>query len=105
MDNAIFNAPIIKSLARGMKAIPIASAKEDPLVYAAAFDAAAAALPDGELVCIFPQARLTADGEIAGFRPGLGRILERTPVPGIPIALVGPCGSMFSRYGRELWRR
>jgi hypothetical protein len=105
MDSAIFNAPIIKTLARGMKAIPIAPAKEDPVVYAAAFEAAAAALRDGELVCIFPEGRLTPDGQVAEFRPGLARILEQTPVPVIPIALVGLWGSLFSRYGRKLWQR
>jgi hypothetical protein len=105
MDNAIFHAPVIKTLARGMKAIPITPAREDPVVYAAAFEAAAAALRDGELVCIFPEGRLTADGQIAEFRPGLARILEETPVPVIPIALVGLWGSMFSRYGAKLWQR
>ncbi len=105
MDSAIFNAPLIRTLARGMKAIPIASSKEDPVVYAAAFESAAAALRDGELVCIFPEGRLTADGTIASFRPGFARILEDTPVPIIPIALVGLWGSMFSRRGRKLWQR
>ncbi len=105
MDNAIFQAPVIRSLARGMKAIPISPAKEDPVVFEQAFESAAAALRDGELVCIFPEGRLTADGEIAGFRPGLSRIVSDTPVPVIPIAIVGLWGSMFSRYGRKLWQR
>jgi 1-acyl-sn-glycerol-3-phosphate acyltransferase len=105
MDNAIFNAPVISTLARGMKAIPIASVKEDPDVYTQAFEAAAAALRDGELVCIFPEGRLTSDGLIGEFRPGLSRILGETPVPVIPIAIVGLWGSMFSRFGRKLWQR
>ncbi len=105
MDNAIFNAPVIRTLARGMKAIPIASAKEDPDVFTQAFEAAAAALRDGELVCIFPEGRLTADGLIGQFRPGVSRILSETPVPVIPIAIVGLWGSMFSRFGRKLCQR
>jgi 1-acyl-sn-glycerol-3-phosphate acyltransferase len=105
MDNAIFQAPVIRTLARGMKAIPISPAKEDPEVFAQAFESAAAALRDGELVCIFPEGRLTADGEIAAFRPGLSRIVSDTPVPVIPIAIAGLWGSMFSRYGRKLWQR
>jgi 1-acyl-sn-glycerol-3-phosphate acyltransferase len=105
MDNAIFNAPIIKILARGMKAIPIASAKSDPRVFEEAFQAAATALRDGELVCIFPEGRLTADGEIHEFRPGLTRILKETPVPVIPMALAGLWGSMFSRQGKKPWQR
>ena len=105
MDNAIFQAPLIRTLAKGMKAIPITSAKENALVYEQAFEAAAAALREGELVCIFPEGRLTADGEIAAFRPGLTRILAENPVPVIPMAIVGLWGSMFSRQYRKLWQR
>jgi 1-acyl-sn-glycerol-3-phosphate acyltransferase len=105
MDNAIFQAPLIRTLASGMKAIPITSAKENPLVFEQAFEAAAVALREGELVCIFPEGRLTADGEIAAFRPGLTRILAENPVPVIPMAIVGLWGSMFSRQYRKLWQR
>jgi 1-acyl-sn-glycerol-3-phosphate acyltransferase len=105
MDNAIFNAPVIRTLARGMKAIPISPAKENPDVFRQAFEIAAAVLRDGEMVCIFPEGKLTADGSIGEFRPGLSRILNETPVPVIPIAIVGLWGSMFSRYGRKLWQR
>jgi 1-acyl-sn-glycerol-3-phosphate acyltransferase len=105
MDNAIFQAPIIRTLAVGMKAIPITSAKEDAAVFERAFELAGAALRGGELVCIFPEGRLTANGAIAAFRPGLSRILARDPVPVIPIAIAGLWGSMFSRQGRRLWQR
>jgi 1-acyl-sn-glycerol-3-phosphate acyltransferase len=105
MDNAIFQAPLIRTLATGMKAIPITSAKENAVVYEQAFEAAAVALREGELVCIFPEGRLTADGEIAAFRPGLTRILAENPVPVIPMAIVGLWGSMFSRQYRKLWQR
>jgi 1-acyl-sn-glycerol-3-phosphate acyltransferase len=105
MENAIFHAPIIRTLATGMKAIPITSAKDDAVVYERAFELAAAALRDGELLCIFPEGRLTADGEIAAFRPGFARILAANPVPVIPIAIVGLWGSMFSRQFRKLWQR
>lgn len=33
------------------------------------------------------------------------RILQETPVPGIPLALSGLWDSMFSRKHPELWRR
>jgi hypothetical protein len=105
MDNAIFRAPVIRTLAQGMKAIPIASEKENPEVYAQAFQSAAKALHEGELVCIFPEGRLTGDGQIAAFRPGLMRILAENPVPVIPMAIVGLWGSMFSRQYRALWQR
>jgi 1-acyl-sn-glycerol-3-phosphate acyltransferase len=105
MDNAIFHAPLVSILARGMKAIPITSSRDNPAIYEAAFEAAAAELRGGEMVCIFPEGKLTADGTIGEFRPGLMRILSETPVPVIPIALHGLWGSMFSRFGVKVWQR
>jgi 1-acyl-sn-glycerol-3-phosphate acyltransferase len=92
-------------LAIAMKAIPIASAKDEPTILERAFDLTAAALQDGELVCIFPEGRLTRDGNVAEFRPGLTRILSETPVAVIPIAISGLWGSMFSRRTPKVWQR
>lgn len=62
-----------------------------------AFERVSAELREGHLVCIFPEGRLTTDGEMSPFRPGMMRILERDPVPVIPVALQGLWGSFFSR--------
>lgn len=105
MESAIFAAPLINVLARGMKAVPIASAKEDREVYERAFATVAMELAAGQLVCIFPEGRLTSDGAIAPFRPGLMRILAQTPVPVVPLALSGLWGSLFSRRARSVWGR
>jgi 1-acyl-sn-glycerol-3-phosphate acyltransferase len=105
MDRAIFSAPVINVLARGMKAVPIAPAKEDREVYEHAFATVASELAHGQLVCIFPEGTLTRDGTIGPFRPGLMRILAQTPVPVVPLALTGLWGSLFSRYTRSVWRR
>ena len=105
MEAAIFRAPVIRIVARGMKAIPIASSREEPEIYESAFRRIAAQLRAGELVCIFPEGRLTPDGELGEFRPGLKRILAETPVPVIPMALCGLWGSMFSRHSKRVWQR
>ncbi|WP_020408441.1 MFS transporter [Hahella ganghwensis] len=78
------------------RTIPITSEKRDPEVYAQAFRSIDEALANGELVCIFPEGRLTKDGEIDRFRKGIEVILERNPVPVIPMALRGLWGSYFS---------
>ncbi len=59
----------------------------------------------GSLVCIFPEGRLTPDGEVHEFRPGVLRILKETPVPVIPMALSGLWDSMFSRKYKQVWKR
>jgi Acyltransferase len=96
---------VLRVLTRGMKAIPIASAKDDAAILERAFEITASALRDGELVCIFPEGRLTRDGEIASFRAGLTRIVAETPVPVIPMAITGLWGSMFSRRTPKIWQR
>lgn len=105
MESSIFRIPVLRTIFKGMKAIPVAPAREDPEVYERAFQLVAAELRAGNLVCIFPEGRLTSDGEIGEFRPGMMRILKETPVPVVPMSLSGLWDSMFSRkYGR-LWQR
>ncbi|MBI1905463.1 MAG: MFS transporter [Rhodocyclales bacterium] len=97
MDHHIFRWPILSFVFRTSRAIPIASAKEDPAMMERAFDTVAEALAAGELVGIFPEGRITDTGELYPFRPGITRIIERTPVPVVPMALRGLWGSFFSR--------
>lgn len=97
MDHHIFRTPLLSFVFRESRAIPIASAKDDPDVAHAAFDAIALALEAGELVAIFPEGRITDNGELYPFRNGISRILERTPVDVVPMALRGLWGSFFSR--------
>ena len=89
-----------------MRAIPIAPEKEDAAMKERAFVEAAAALRDGEIVGIFPEGRITDNGELGRFRPGLQRILAEAPVPVVPMALRGLWGSFFSRAaGGKAMRR
>ncbi|KPF68251.1 glycerol acyltransferase [beta proteobacterium AAP99] len=97
MDRNIFRIPFLSWFFRTAKAIPICSAKEDPAVYQRAFDEVSRELRDGELVLIFPEGAITHDGEMGPFKGGVMKILERDPVPVVPIALRGFWGSFFSR--------
>ena len=97
MDHRIFATPIVSFVFRTGKAIPIASAKEDERLLNEAYEKIAEALAAGELVAIFPEGRITDTGELYPFRGGIRRIVERTPVPVIPLALKGLWGSFFSR--------
>lgn len=105
MESSIFKIPVLSTIFRGMKAIPVAPQKEDPEVYERAFQLVAAELRDGNLVCIFPEGRLTPDGEIGEFRAGMMRILKDTPVPVVPLSLSGLWDSMFSRKYKQVWKR
>lgn len=104
MEAAIFRIAALNLLFTGMKAIPVASAREDRALREAAFAAVGAALRAGNVVCIFPEGHLTRDGQLDVFRPGVLRILAENPVPVIPMGLSGLWGSMFSYAFRGLSR-
>jgi 1-acyl-sn-glycerol-3-phosphate acyltransferase len=93
----IFNIPVLSWIFRTARAIPIAGAKEDETLMNRAFDEIDAALKAGEVVGIFPEGGLTPDGSIQPFRPGIEKILARTPVPVAPVALRNLWRSMWSR--------
>jgi len=95
----IFNLPIIGWLFRLARAIPIAGQKEDPKLMQKAFDEIERELKRGGVVCIFPEGQLTPDGQLQIFRKGIEKIIQRTPVPVVPMALKGLWGSWFSRFG------
>ncbi|HOE42475.1 MAG TPA: MFS transporter [Rhodoferax sp.] len=102
MDHKIFQVPVLGWLFRLAKAIPIAPRTEDPRTYEVAFDAAAAVLKEGDLLCIFPEGGLTRDGTLQEFKGGIMKILQRTnamglSVPVVPMALTNLWGSYFSR--------
>jgi len=106
MDHRIFRVPFLNWLFRTMQSIPVASAREDAKLKEQAFEDAAAALRAGEVVGIFPEGTLTADGELGSFRPGVERMVQETPVPVVPMALRGLWGSFFSRSsGGKAMRR
>ncbi len=97
MDQRIFRIPVLGALFRLAKAIPIAPRAEDPKTYEAALAAAQKVLREGDLLAIFPEGGLTADGTLQAFQGGIMKILERAPVPVIPMALTNLWGSFFSR--------
>ncbi|KRW59758.1 MFS transporter [Pseudomonas sp. TTU2014-080ASC] len=106
----IYNLPVLNFIFRTAGTVPIAGRSEDLLIYDAAFRKIAEYLRNGEVVCIFPEGKLTADGEIDEFKAGVERIIEENPVPVVPMALQGLWGSFFSRdpkkgFFKRFWSR
>jgi 1-acyl-sn-glycerol-3-phosphate acyltransferase len=100
MDHRIFATPLLGTLFRLAKAIPVAPQKEDPETYAKTFAEARRVLEAGDLLCLFPEGGITRDGELQPFKGGIMKILETHPVPVVPIALQNLWGSFFSRIER-----
>ena len=97
MDHRIFKLPVLGTLFRLAKAVPIAPQKEDPQAYEQAFARARAVLDAGDLLCIFPEGAITRDGTLGEFKGGVMKLLEANPVPVVPLALRNLWGSFFSR--------
>ncbi len=113
MDHEIFKIPVLSFVFRTAGAVPIAPARKDPETLEQAYERVAGYLEAGEVVGIFPEGRLTGDGEIGPFKTGIERIIQRTPAPVVPMALRGLWGSFFSRrhgpamrhFPRRFWSR
>ncbi|MDR2334209.1 MAG: MFS transporter [Burkholderiaceae bacterium] len=102
MDHRIFRVPVLGWIFRLAKAIPVASQKEDPATYEAAFEQAAKVLREGDLLAIFPEGGITRDGTLQEFKGGIMKIMERARADGVdapvvPMALTNLWGSFFSR--------
>jgi 1-acyl-sn-glycerol-3-phosphate acyltransferase len=105
MYHGYLKTPFVGWVFRDAKVIPISPGREDASLMEAAFERIAAELEAGEVVCLFPEGAITKDGRMNRFRPGVEKIVQRTPVPVIPVAIVGMWGSFFSRAGGAAMRR
>ena len=105
LDRRFLGNPVLAFLARTGRVIPADFSSADQAPAASVFAAIADALSADELVLIFPEGSVSADGTLRPFQPWLADILEKSPVPVIPLALSGLWGSVFSRHDARLIRR
>ena len=105
MDYEWFHHPLLHPFVSRLGMIPIAKAKENPSALRSALHLTRRALGNGDLVCLFPEGRLTPDGKLLPFQRGLERILADSPVPVVPMAITNMWGSLFSRErGRAFFK-
>lgn len=103
MWHSFYDLPVAGRLFKWLKTIPIGNARERADLVPLAYDKIAEELEAGHLVVIFPEGHITKTGELNNFQPGIDKILRRTPVPVVPMALRGMWGTWASRKkGRAL---
>jgi len=98
--------PLLKLFMRVTNSIPI-DGNAGPRAIIAALRQVTDALDRGEVICIFPEARLTRTGALLPFQRGFERILKQTksPFPVVPVCISQLWGSIFSyRGGRIIWK-
>lgn len=105
MWHAYARLPLLRYLMRDARVIPIGSARQAPELVERAFHEIAEALAQGDLVCIFPEGRITSDGSLSRFRPGIERMARESGAPVLPLALRGFWGSLLSRQPGRMRRR
>jgi len=93
----IYKIPVLNFIFRTGKAIPIAGRAENPEILENAFRRMHGVLEAGDVLGIFPEGKITADGELNEFKRGIDKIIAEQPVPVIPMALCNMWGSLFSR--------
>ncbi|MGL0821159.1 MFS transporter [Vibrio vulnificus] len=96
MEEEYARLPVLRRFLRTAGVIPISASNRTSIRRA--FNDVEQALSEGHIVCIFPEGRLTENGDINPFMRGIDIILRRSPVPVIPMALKGLWGSYFSRH-------
>ena len=93
----IYKIPVLNFIFRTGKAIPIAGRSENPKILENAYRRMHGVLEAGDVLGIFPEGRITSDGEIDTFKPGIDKVIAKQPVPVVPMALCNLWGSLFSR--------
>ncbi|KRC62367.1 glycerol acyltransferase [Agromyces sp. Root81] len=92
---SVFDKPVLGSMLRSMKHIPV-----DMKAGAAAYAKAVAALRDGELLGVFPEAGVSASFTVRELKTGAARLAAEAGVPIIPIAVWG--GHRLMTKGRKV---
>ncbi len=97
MYHRIYNIPVLRFIFKTGKAIPIAGKSENPEILEKAYRLIHGVLEAGDVLGIFPEGRITADGEIQPFKSGVEKVVSEQPVAVVPVALCNLWGSLFSR--------
>jgi 1-acyl-sn-glycerol-3-phosphate acyltransferase len=100
IDQGTMRGPFLSCVFRASRAIPLPSVTEEAAAAARAFDELARALTAGELVGLFLEGRIADTGESQPLPPDIERIVRRSPVPVVPMALGRARGGFCSRRWR-----
>jgi long-chain acyl-CoA synthetase len=82
---AYFSRPLIKNLIKLMKVIPVDPAAE--LVNA--MQAAAFVIRNKRSLCVFPEGQRSIDGQVKGFKKGIGILAKELGVTLVPVYITG----------------
>ncbi|MDD5237436.1 MAG: AMP-binding protein [Candidatus Omnitrophica bacterium] len=80
-----FEQPFIKNIIKYIRVIPI-----DPgMHFVEAMQASSYVLRNDKIVCIFPEAQRTIDGNVKEFKKGVGILAKELNIPLVPVLITG----------------
>jgi 1-acyl-sn-glycerol-3-phosphate acyltransferase len=98
--NEFFEKPVLGKIMKAAKLISVSDENKPELIYKSATQKIKSALAHGDLVCIFPEAKITETGTFDQVHPDYLNIINECTHPVIPMKLTGLWGSFFSKkYG------
>lgn len=106
MRHDYFEPPLVGWFARNSEIIPICTPKVSHEIAKNAMLEIESALAQGQVVCIFPEGRLSRDGQLGRLEPGIIRIARRFRVDIMPVGLHGLWATSWGlgrRHG-HFWR-
>ena len=104
IDHGFYYKKPMSIVFKHAKLIPIATKRESEEVLLKAFDNINKTLEEGHVLGVFAEGWLTRDGQMRPLQPGIDKILKRTPVPVVLVALDGLWGSFFSHEGKGVFK-
>ncbi len=101
IDDTYFKIWWVRPLARWLHLLPVPSGTSTAALRAA-IDGGQEVLKRGDVLCIFPEGRLTNNGKMREFKRGYAKMIPADlDVPVVPVHIGLLWGSIFSRfYGR-----
>src|SRR5262245_16217741 len=95
----IFRMPVLGALVRGLGALPVVRAQDDPSRMrenVEALGAAARGLAEGRAIALFPEGRSHSEPSLGSLKTGAARLALQT---GVPVRIV-PVGLTYAEKGR-----
>jgi acyl-[acyl-carrier-protein]-phospholipid O-acyltransferase/long-chain-fatty-acid--[acyl-carrier-protein] ligase len=100
MWDALYNLWWLKWLMRLIGTVPISATRAKDAIRAVA-----AALKEGEIVCLFPEGQITRHGMINELRKGFELMARQGDAQVVPVYLDGLYGSIFSFQGGKFFTK
>jgi acyl-[acyl-carrier-protein]-phospholipid O-acyltransferase/long-chain-fatty-acid--[acyl-carrier-protein] ligase len=102
VDERYFENPWLRPFAKWAGLVPLPAGSGNPVALKKAFAQAQAVLERGDVLCVFPEGRMTGTGALSQFRAGYRHLLPPGgSVPVVPVHLGLLWGSLFSRFHRR----